>query len=400
MTSRDFRKKEFKRTQIRGGDRAAELEREYKKHKRITRIVVLSIIGAIVLFCAGVFVFTRFHRYSDFEVKWEKELSEGSFSGYEYFGENVVKYSHDGASYLDKNGSELWVDTYEMNNPHAYVAGDYICIYDAQGNLVRTYDRNGQVGSATTILAITKACISEAGNFAVVVEDSDASYIDFYTKDGTEQDISIKTRLAGEGYPIDISLSPEGTQLISAFAYLDGNAMRTKTVFYDFSEIGKNIPNRLVGAFEESFADSMLARVRFINSTYSYAAADTGIYFFSSKNLSSPEIIAEITSEEVIEKIFNFKNHVGVVYSNHLVVYKADGTVAFEKELPTECDTVVSDGRYIYFISSDKLTIINTQGTVKYDGPVSDAPKIITSLPGFGAFIFAGTTYIKEAVFK
>lgn len=308
-------------SQIRGGfygveDGGESLMREYEKRKRIRFWIIAGMLLAAMIIAAAVFWFSRYHRYTSYSLKWEKELPEGSFVGYEHFGDNVLKYSHDGATYLDRSGTERWIDSYEMNNPRAYVSGDYACIYDIQGYQIRIYDVTGQVGTATTLMPVTKAVVSEAGNCASILEDDDASYINFYKKDGTEQDISIKTRLTGDGYPMDLALSPEGTRLITAFAYMDGTALRSKVVFYDFSEIGKNIPNRLVGGFEEPFKDSLVARVRFLNSTYSYAVADTGIYFFSSRNLSSPELIKEPETGERIENIVNCGSEVAVIYSD------------------------------------------------------------------------------------
>jgi len=321
MTSREKRKRQLRMNQIKGGnygvsDRGESLVQEYEKRKKIRLWVIIIVLLLILLLGAAVFLLYRYHRYTSYELKWEEELPEGSFVGYEHFGENVIKYSHDGASYLDKTGKEVWIDSFEMNNPKAYISGDYACVYDAQGTQIRIYNETGQTGVATTLMPITKAVVAEAGNCAAILEDADAAYINFYKKDGTEQDISIKTRLAGDGYPMDLALSPEGTQLITAFAYLDGAVMKSKVVFYDFSEIGKNVPNRLVGGFEEPFEDAMIARVRFLNSTYSYAVADTGVYFFSSKNISSPELIKEPETGERIESIMNYGDELAVVYSD------------------------------------------------------------------------------------
>jgi len=466
MTSREKRKKELAKHQVRGGkyridDGDDSLEREYKRHKQIRFWVIFGILFLMLAFGVTAFLLSRYHRYTSYSLKWEKELPEGSFVGYEHFGDNVLKYSHDGATYLDKSGQEKWIDSYEMNNPHAYVSGDYACIYDAQGTQIRIYNEAGQVGTAATLMPITKAVVSESGNCAAILEDNEASYINFYKKDGTEQDISIKTLLSGDGYPMDLALSPEGTQLITSFVYLDGTALRSKVVFYDFSEIGKNIPNRLVGGFEEPFKDAIVARVRFLNSTYSYAVADTGIYFFSSKNLSSPELIREPETGERIENVINYNNEVAVVYSDletdeeirererakeeaeaekdkdekdkdvgtgseaadkdadssdadkketggsseekeayRLVVYRGDGSQALNKKFTCDYDHATTDGTYFYFKGNDTLNIFNQYGTVKYSGVMDDPAYMITKSQGAGCFVFSGTNYMREYQFK
>jgi len=456
---REKRKSEIRSKLVKGSatgeyteDKAQRLEREYAKRKKVRRLVALGLFLAVVIIAAATFLLYRYKPYDTYELKWDKELSEGSFAGYEQLGDYVLKYSHDGASCLDKTGTELWVDSYEMNNPGAYVAGDYACIYDVQGSMIRIYGLGGQVGSASTLIPIVKAVVSEAGNCAAILEDKDASYINFYKKDGTEQDISIKTLLSGDGYPIDLSLSPEGTQLITTFAYLDGGVLKSKVVFYDFSEIGKNIPNRLVGGFEEPFQDSLVARVRVINSTYSYVVSDGGIYFFSSKNISSPELVKSIPTQEHIESIFNFKNHVGVVYSDlmkeaepdkdkkaskkedakkeaskdkkesdenadagqdagpemipdseyryRLVVYDDNGNKALEKKFDFDFESVSSDGTNIYFLASDTCNIMNLQGIIKYSGPIDEPARLVVRGTVPGTFIFCGSSYMREYQFK
>lgn len=424
------RKKEFKRNMISSGDSAEVIERKEREHKkriRRKRWIIIAIVVAAIIAAVACFMWFRYHRYTNSELKWEKELPEGSFAGYEHFGENVIKYSHDGASCIDANAKDVWVDTYEMSMPKIYVSGEYACVYDAQGSQIRIYNSGGVIGNITTIQPVTKAVVAENGVCAAILEDNDASYITFFKKDGTDLDITIKSRLDGDGYPIDIALSPEGTQLISSFAYLDGGVLHSKVVFYDFSEIGKNVPNRLVGGFEEPFADSLIARVRFLNSVYSYAVADTGLYIFSSKNISSPELIKTIETGERIESIASLKNHLAVIYTDlveetitkdeegnetvthtpaensssyRLVVYKNDGSILFEKIFSSQFDTMTADDSYIYIIGNENLMIINMQGITKYSDYIEDPARMITHAAAPGAYIFAGTNYMREYQFK
>lgn len=436
---REKKKNRMRRNMISSGDSDEQLrqfERMRDRRNKVRFWLIFGIAILAVILLAAAFFALRYYRYTDYELKWEKELPEGSFSGYEHFEENVVRYSHDGATYFDKDGKEIWVDTYEMSNPKAYVSGNYICIYDALGTQIKIYNSVGPVGDATTLKPITKAVVSESGVCAAILEDNDAAYITFFKKDGTDLDITIKSRLEGDGYPVDIALSPEGTQLISAFAYLDGGVMKSKVVFYDFSEIGKNTPNRLVGGFEEPFSDSIVARVCFLNSTYSYAVADTGVYIFSSKNISSPELVNTIVTGEHIESIVNFRNHLGVIYSDlndgsnvtddgseddnkqdktpedgsqaeaepmknyRLVVYNADGSILFKKEFDDEFDTLQADDSFVYVLGNDICTIYNLHGIVKFSDYMEDPARMITHGNMPGNFVFSGTTYMKDYQFK
>ena len=75
-----------------------------KSHNRVLRhrwalvILVLLLIGGGV--AAWIF-YQRNYRYSGYDTVWQVDLNEGSLVGYESFGTNVLKYTKDGASYLD-----------------------------------------------------------------------------------------------------------------------------------------------------------------------------------------------------------------------------------------------------------------------------------------------------------
>ena len=76
-------------------------------------------------------------------------------------------------------------------------------------------------GQVTTTLPVLSLSVSAKGVVASSQEDSKASYIYLYKKDGSALDIYVKSLLSGDGYPVDVSLSPSGTQWITSFMYLE-----------------------------------------------------------------------------------------------------------------------------------------------------------------------------------
>lgn len=79
----------------------------------------------------GVYYYDRYHSFYDYQVIWEKNLTEenqeaavkgeGSFCGYAAFGDGVIKYTKDGASYIDGRGKAIWMQSYEMKAPFVTV---------------------------------------------------------------------------------------------------------------------------------------------------------------------------------------------------------------------------------------------------------------------------------------
>lgn len=147
-----------------------------------------------------------------------------------------------------------------MKNPIVSVMGDYAAIADRQSNSIYICNTDGTQGSATTVLPVSKVAVSGTGVVAAVMEDASSSYINFFRKDGTPLDVQIKTNMGGNGYPLDISLSGDGTQLIASYVLIQNGELKNRVVFYDFSEIGKNIPNRLVGGFDEQFQGTIVEK--------------------------------------------------------------------------------------------------------------------------------------------
>lgn len=78
-----------------------------------------------------------------------------------------------------------------------------------------------------------KAAVSSRGVTAAVVEDSTACYIFYFKKDGEELGISIQNNI-GDGYPVDLALSPDGKQIAMSVMYMKNGINK---VVFDFSEI-------------------------------------------------------------------------------------------------------------------------------------------------------------------
>lgn len=403
IDNREEKKAALRSNMIDTKDEAARAKKKKKRKGSFKRKIGLLIVVLCVLLAAGVGAYLRFGKYNGYELSWEKPLSKGSLVGYVYYGDNVVKYSKDGASYIGLDGEQKWSESYEIKNPTICVNGDYIAIADQQGTTIEIFNKSGRVGTAKTLLPITKAVISQQGTVAAIIEDSSASYITFYDRDGSDIDVTIKSILSGDGYPTDISLSPDGTQLIAAYQYITASGLSGRVVFYDFSEIGQNIPNRLVGGFDEQFDSSLIGRVRFINSTYSIAAADTGLSFFTSKNLASPELITTVKPEGDIESLMTSDNYVGIISkatssnAKHVLdVYKPNGGHVFKKDIDMDYSSADIDGNYIYIVSDNSCMIISTSGVVKYNGSLDRMPMKIKKARLPGEFICTGA----ESVYK
>ncbi|MBS6929347.1 MAG: hypothetical protein KH170_01120 [Lachnospiraceae bacterium oral taxon 082] len=353
-------------------------------------ILLLVLVGIIIL---GLAFQNRFKTHTKFKLKWMHELSEGSLVDYISLGNGFLKYSKDGAVYLKKNGKNVWVDSYEMSNPKTNTNGKYAIVFDVGSKQIVSYTKEGKAASIDTELPIIKAIVSKSGVVTALVEESKSTDIVFFDNEGKKLDITVKSKLSGDGFPTDIAISPDGTALLAAFQYLKGSSMMGRVVFYDFSEIGKNMPNRVVGGFDEEFVSSMVARVKYLDKINSVAIASDGLYFFSSKNIASPKLVKTIKAESDIEAVAFEGDRLCVVYKNTsekynhtLYIYSKAGSVLLKKEFAGDFNKLDMQKGYIYMTKNDNAIIMNTSGVIKYSGSLDvNIHKIVKSgfLSGF-----------------
>lgn len=387
-----------------------------RAHRRVIRrrAVVIAVIALILAAIGGGFFYLKqYYQFQEYRVKWEKNLTagdgtnEGSSVQYARFGKNVLKYTKDGASYIDDKGTIIWVQTYEMKAPIAVVNGSYAAIADQQGNSIYIFNESGCQGIATTLLPIVRVTVSGKGVVAAAQEDSKSSYVSMFKRDGSDLKLTMKSTISKNGYLMDLSFSPDGTQLICSYAYLEGSALRSRVVIYDYSEdVGKNIPDRIVRGEDEAFADNLVPRVRFMSETYSFACSDTGLTFFSSENRANPTLTVQ-TTEERIESLFYSDKYVGLVTANQagpesrkLVVYRENGTKVFETGFDYSYTHADIDGEFVILYDENSCCIFNMAGVEKFRGTFDFTVSKITcgSLPN--RFIVTGPQTMREIALR
>lgn len=412
--TREYKKKRLRSHMINGNanngfflsSKDADRKAMSKKHKKKGKRRLLIWIMALVIIAAVISVwicYQRNYRFTSYEVVWETEINEGSLVEYETFGSNVLKVTKDGVSYIDNKGETMWTESYEMKNPVASVKGSYAVIADKQGNNMCICNEDGLQGKTMALLPISKVAISETGIVAAVLEDSMSSYIMFYRKDGTMLDISITTNMAGNGYPFDIDLSSDGTQLIISYVYIQNGELKSRVVFYDFSEIGKNIPGRLVGGFDEQFQGTLVGKVQFLESPYSCAFSGNSLNFFSSRNLASPAMIMQVSIKEKIQSVFCSDDYAGIIvkndfeeYTNRMEIYKKNGELIMKKNFTYDYEKVDIDGDRIILYNQDSCRIYNMAGVMKLDISFDFAVSKIRHGRSFNTLLLIGTQIIKE----
>ena len=336
-----------------------------------------------------------------------KTVSDSGFVNFVMFGDNMLKYTKDGASYIDASGKTIWTQSYEMKTPIVNVNGDYVVIADQQGNEMYICNKEGCTGTAKTQLPITKAAVSARGVAAAVVEDSTASYIFYFKKDGESLGINIKMLLSGDGYPVDIALSPDGKQIVMSVMYMKNGALKNKVAFYDFSEIGKNVNNRFIGAFEEEFDDKMVGRVRYLNDQTVCAFSDKGLTFISVKNVIPDTNVTFVPVEEEIESICYSDKYAAVIVDStsgstyRMDVYSTDGKKVTSIDFDYSYSGALIDGDRLILYNEESCRVYNLDGNEKFNGQFDFSVSLVRAGKNkTNSLITAGSEVMKEIRLK
>ncbi len=269
------------------------------------------------LFAVGFFFYGR-RRFGQKELLWKDSLEEskGVEEEYSYFPyrDGVIKLSKDGAKYVSSQGKVLWDQAFEMGRALVSVSGDYAVIGEQGGTRLYIFSAQGLSGQGEAPSTIEKLRISEKGVVYALLSEDQGTYITVFSKEGKNLDIGIKSVMSGDGYPMDLSVSPDGTELCVAFAHLEQTIVKSRVVYYNFSSLGKNAgADRVVGGFTDDFSGGIMGRVQFFTDEESFAAYDGGLAFFSTKVRTSPELKKKVEIPETIRMISYDKNYLAVL---------------------------------------------------------------------------------------
>ena len=136
---------------------------------------------AIILLAVGVYryyltkkVFTEYNTISI------SETADIANSEYLAFGEYLIRYTLDGISCLDKKGSLIWGQAYEIKAPIVDICGDYVTVAAQRENSIYVFNKSGFQGEISTLYPIIDIKVARQGVVAVVMEESGTSYIKMY----------------------------------------------------------------------------------------------------------------------------------------------------------------------------------------------------------------------------
>jgi hypothetical protein len=385
------------------GEVNKQAAQKIKKHRR--NIVIGVLIALVLAAIAGVILYKYLdgRTYSSYTISTSYNRDDTETAQYKEYGSGYVRYSNDGITYIDRKNNSIWNETYSMQKPQVKECGDCIAVGDINGSSIYIFDKNGLKGTVDTSLAISQIEVGSQGVVVAVLEDNTANYINMYNTDGSKV-YSIKTTLEGDGYPLDISISDDATKLIASFVYVSGEEMKTNVVFYNFSEVGQNETERVVGGFNH-YDNTIVADVEFVNDTTAVAVGENVVSIYNIKEY--PSLSKEINIENSIENVFWSSKYIGLILDNSetgdlykLVVYDLSGNKVTEKTFSTQYDEIKFDSDSILLCSSNVWSVMNMNGKVLTTQTVELPIDTVLTTGSRGSYVLINSKYIQNIRMK
>lgn len=362
--------------QVRGSKEAEEnnkrLQAELKRKNRL--IVTVIVIAALILLISMIGVANK--EYKGYKVESRVDTSYENTASYIQFGDDLLKYTPDGVSYINENGDTVWTAGVDMKMPIAVTSGRYAVVADMSGNEVYVFSDEGQISNLTMPYTICDVDVANQGAFAVVLESDETNYINLYDKQGKIV-YEMQTTIGKSGYPLDIAISDNGQKLFTSYINVGANAVLNNLAAYNFGDVGQNAnADRMVGGYK--FENEIIPRIEFVDNDTVAAFGTNTITIYSMKE--KPSERAKISMDKEARSVFHCDKYIGIVQeradnedgvSYDLIVYDVRGKKKFSHRVDFAYDNIYAAGKEIIVTGGDRCLILRANGSVKYDGKLS-----------------------------
>ena len=324
-------------------------------HKKIWRhrvsliLKYAAVVAVVLLAIFGVRYYMNNRTFTGYSIASTTERSDTLTTKYAPFGDKILKYSRDGVSYTDDANSLLFSITYTMQDPILALSQKAGAVADKNGSQIYIFDQEKQLGQITTLLPIKHIAVSNQGVVAVLMEESKSSKLEIYSADGTIIGDGIFD-LEDAGYPMNLSISSDGTKIAIAFAQISGSKFNSSVAVYNFDNVGENYVDHLV--FAKNYTDYMIPELHYFDASTLVAVGDGILGFYQGSQI--PEIVNEVAIENEIKSVFYGENMVGLVFETvegkMLTLYDAKGNLVTQIPFTMDYDNIrIADNRVLIY---------------------------------------------------
>lgn len=333
--------------------------------------VFMQMLGAAAVIAGGMFLLYLSNRsqvFTSYEVLSSQDRVDATTARYVQYANGMLKYSKDGAAYVNAANQTVWNQPYGMQNPLLDTCNSYVAIADKNGSKIFVMDTTGLVGEIETLLPIQKIQVAGQGVVAAVLEDGTSSKIHVYDKAGTQL-VEMKASMQTSGFPVDIDISDDGIKLIVSHLQVSMENVKTTVAFYNLGSVGENVIDRYVSGY--NYENTIIPKVEFISNNVAVAYGDNmfAVYEGSQK----PVMKFEQPLEEEIQRVFSNDKYVGLVFKNlssqepyRMDIYNLKGDLVLSQLFGGDYQKIEIANDLVLMYNEMECLIYNLDGLEKY----------------------------------
>jgi hypothetical protein len=384
---KSYRREKEKREQIR-----SDYKEKIMKHKLQNVYRILLLIAALAAIVALIILQYKRHVYSGYDIV-STVLLDGSAGAENMRLSNcVLTYSKDGAHCTNAKGEVTWNQTYEIQDIKLAACQNVVAIGSYNGREIYVQDTEKQLGTISTNMPIRDIAVSATGRVTAVLSDTDVIWINTYDADG-QMLYTGQAHMQESGYPVSISLSPDGVLLAVSYVYLDAGVLKTNIVFYNFGPVGENMSDHIVSIY--SYSDMLVPEIHFVDNETAFAVGDSRLTIF--KGGQTPTDAAGHLYDQEIQSVFYGDKYIGLVLvaddmeHNYMMdVYNTDGKKINTYYFDLEYNDIFFEEDCFVIYNETECLIMTYGGKEKFNGTFAKATELL--FPASGAYKYMMVT--------
>lgn len=365
----------------------SEIKHKVRKFRlaKVRRALVPLVL--ILLAACGTYLLLDNQTYARARTASEYPSDLSDTSSYAQFADGIVRYNRDGVVFLNKKNEEQWIQPTQLQNPIICVKDNAFAVADNGGNSILVFTEDGLKGEIETNLPIEKIAISEQGIVSVILRNENSPQIISYDATGNilvEQQVTVSTT----GYPAALEMSDDGNTLAVAYLYIEGAAVKSKVIYYNFGETGKEKTDNIV--MSEDYDGTVMAEIFFMGDDRSVVVGDDRFVIYRGKDL--PEKEKEIELDQEIQSVFHSDRYIGFILLNQeksgyeLRLYSRLGEQVLSRDIPGKYSNVKIDGNEVIMFDGSRCCIMTATGIMKFNGDVNVEALEIFRAPGINRY--------------
>lgn len=359
----------------------ADYKEKIARHKMASTYRVLLLIAILIAFAVLLVIQYKRRVYTDFDIIAAVPRESISGSTDVRLADGILTYSKDGAHCMDARGNVRWNQTFEIQDVVLATSGNMAAIGEYNGRSIYLADSEKLIGEITTTMPIRGLAVSEAGYVAAVLADTDVTWIKIYDSSGNEKNEG-RTHMDDSGYPMAISLSPNGELLVVSFVYVDAGILKTKIGIYNLGPVGTNYSDHLVSTY--AYTDMLVPYVRFVDNDTAFAVGDSRLMIYSGGHVPAAE--AEHLYDREIQAVFSSDRYIGLVFLSEgnenryqLKVYDTESSSEREFYFDMEYTDILFGKDDFVIYNETECQIMTMGGIEKYRGSFSKSVRLMIS---------------------